>query len=291
MDQRVIFHVGPHKTGTTSIQQSLLESESVGYAKPEIYGPGHAHIAWRALGVNNFQPQINLLVDIANSLSAFDTVVFSSEEFSRVLESAATPVAIQQLCEKRNVELVVTLTPLADRLISEVQELIKHKYTLDLTNAVDMLGILKVRPGLNPNYLSRIVELAKWSRIHFVIVDKGNPDLLFDAFSRMVGVKLKRSQPIIQNPRLPYGQAALLSVLNTFFKKSDMMLLRKAAQIGFQRIGEVLPEIRSLPYPDLPFEIRSVLDMIWSEQLAYMSLLEAAGRAFMTLPSQDSLPS
>lgn len=287
MNRRVIFHIGPHKTGTTAIQQSLLESDSLGYPKPEIYGPGHAHIAWRALGVNNFQPETNLLVDVANSLSPFDPIVFSSEEFSRVLESDATPGAIQQLCEKRKVELVITLTPLADRLISEAQELIKHKHTLGLTDAIDMLKVLIARPGLNPDYLPRMVELAKWNGIHFIIADRGNPDLLFDAFSKLVGVTLKRSAPVFHNTRLPYGQVALLSVLNTFFKKSDMMLLRRAAQVGFQKMGEVLPDIRNIPYPDLSFEMRSVLDMIWSEQLAYMSSLQAAGRASVILPSQD----
>jgi hypothetical protein len=287
MNRRVIFHVGPHKTGTTAIQQALLEGESFGYPRAEIYGPGHAHIAWRALGINNFQPETSLLVDITNSLSAFDTVVFSSEEFSRVLEPEATPVAIQQLCEKRKVELVVTLTPLADRLISEAQELIKHREVLDFADAVDMLRILNARPGLKPDFLPRIVELGKWSNIHFILVDKHNPALLFDAFSKIIGASLKRSDSAFHNTRLPYGQVALLSTLNTLFKKSDMMQLRKAARVGFEKVSEVLPDLKNVPYPDLPSQIRSVLDSVWSAQLAYMSLLQATGRASLAIPSQD----
>src|SRR5262245_29525083 len=116
MVRRVIFHVGPHKTGTTSIQRALLAGGPYGYPVPEKYGPGHALTAWRAFGLTGFQPETNLLVDSTRSLDSSDTVVFSSEEFCRVLDADATSTALERLAEEFPVELVVTLTPLPDRL-------------------------------------------------------------------------------------------------------------------------------------------------------------------------------
>ncbi len=279
MKPRVILHVGPHKTGTTSIQFALISGGSFAYPTPEIYGPGHAHIAWRALGLNGFAPEADLLLDLVHSRISSETVVLSSEEFSRALEPESRPDSIVKLAEQFPVELVVTLTPLAGRLVSEAQTLIKHRASLDLTCITDLLGVLASRPGLRPNFLSRITEIAKWNAIHFVFVDKEHPTFLFEAFSKILGAKLEPGQRAVSNPRSSYVQVALLSLLNGLFPNSGMMALRKAAQRAANILAEELPEVRDLGYPSLPPEIATIVNSIWSEQRAYISALAGAGRA------------
>ena len=59
---KITLHVGPHKTGTTSLQSWLLENsmvhlEEYGVYYPPVqeFAPGHAVIAFRALGQHKYQ--------------------------------------------------------------------------------------------------------------------------------------------------------------------------------------------------------------------------------------------
>lgn len=279
MRPRVILHVGPHKTGTTSIQFALMAGDSFAYPPPGMFGPGHAHIAWRALGINGFPAEAGLLVDLVQAANSPGPVVFSSEEFSKAFVLGSTPESIERLTEEFPVELVITLTPLADRLMSEAQELIKHRACLDLASVADLLEVLNSQPGLSPNFLSRFVNMAKWSKIHFVVVNKQNPNFLIGAFSEIIGVRLKEDQDTRSNSRTPYAQVLIMSALNGLLPNSDMMLLRKAAQKAFQIAANELPQLREVKYPTPPPEIGGVLDRIWSEQRAYIAALVGAGRA------------
>ncbi|PWG74809.1 hypothetical protein DF186_15960, partial [Enterococcus hirae] len=53
----IVLHIGPHKTGTTTVQQFLHDNLADDqpqpdhwYPRPERNGPGHAHLAWQTLG-------------------------------------------------------------------------------------------------------------------------------------------------------------------------------------------------------------------------------------------------
>ena len=56
---KIYLHVGPHKTGTTSVQQWMLDNArkhmklyGLYYPEPPEEGPGHALLAWDSLGMH-----------------------------------------------------------------------------------------------------------------------------------------------------------------------------------------------------------------------------------------------
>ena len=95
---RVIFHVGPHKTGTTAIQLSLdryrseLSSKGVHIPKPLTGFPGQHEISWSMLGwnlrtVGAPQARYSVTRILAKEIrrahaQRCSTIVFSSEDFS-----------------------------------------------------------------------------------------------------------------------------------------------------------------------------------------------------------------
>lgn len=95
---RVIFHVGPHKTGTTAIQffldrhRSELASKGVHVPKPLTGFPGHHEISWSLLGwnlrtVGASRARFSVLGILAREIRRADgqgcsVTVFSSEDFS-----------------------------------------------------------------------------------------------------------------------------------------------------------------------------------------------------------------
>jgi hypothetical protein len=90
---QLILHVGPHKTGTTALQEffsasrGLLESHSLHYPNAgRIYG-GHHNLAWEILLDARFSAKeggwTNLLGELAG-LPDRRTVIISSEDFSLI---------------------------------------------------------------------------------------------------------------------------------------------------------------------------------------------------------------
>ena len=95
---RIIFHIGPHKTGTTAIQQFLqvnsefLRDSGVYIPRPLSHDVGHQEIAWSLLGwdlgfIGYEGSDFSLDLYLQNTLSeavAFrcDSIIFSSEDLS-----------------------------------------------------------------------------------------------------------------------------------------------------------------------------------------------------------------
>src|SRR5262245_45668517 len=90
---RVVLHIGPHKTGTTSIQAHLLSvfgadvPSRVWYPRAAKWGPGHAELAWQLTGLNSYHATDRDLSYILSHAHEFgvDTLILSSEEFSRAI--------------------------------------------------------------------------------------------------------------------------------------------------------------------------------------------------------------
>lgn len=95
---KFVFHVGPHKTGTTAIQVSLRENHET-LLESKVFIPetslgnhGHHEIPWallgwdlRLLGANLKEVDLELYLNKVISealLEGCDTIVFSSEDFS-----------------------------------------------------------------------------------------------------------------------------------------------------------------------------------------------------------------
>jgi len=96
--ERVIFHIGPHKTGSTYLQKKLLE-HSDALLEEGIYYPdnhwrslyGHHYLVDRGM-INEFRRSVE---DIVNAYGKAKTLVVSTENFDRLKEES-----IQKLQEQ-----------------------------------------------------------------------------------------------------------------------------------------------------------------------------------------------
>ncbi|GAB5376924.1 MAG: hypothetical protein AcusKO_33860 [Acuticoccus sp.] len=122
------FHIGPHKTGTTALQNYFLDRygshapTAVWYPAPQRLGPGHADIAERLLPQH--KRGANPLTDIVETASAAGTssLIISSENFS------AFPQCLDDYkaaLDGHPVTLVSTQNSLIHRAASRWQEWVK----------------------------------------------------------------------------------------------------------------------------------------------------------------------
>ena len=92
---KLVLHVGPHKTGTTSLQKALLSQygsatpQKIWYPRPDASGPGHALAVWKMLGRKGQvqAPAIRQLIERAED-SDCEVLVLSSESSRRDLSES-----------------------------------------------------------------------------------------------------------------------------------------------------------------------------------------------------------
>src|SRR4029077_13136211 len=87
---KLVLHVGPHKTGTTSLQKALLKQhgsevpQAIWYPLPADFGPGHALAVSKMLGRAGQprSPAFRQLVEQAEKTSACRCLILSSENLA-----------------------------------------------------------------------------------------------------------------------------------------------------------------------------------------------------------------
>ena len=132
--QRIIFHVGDRKTGTSSIQRALVQgawrcdSRALHYPT----GPARPHHKWLASGfVRDRQARIDrqfarLAELIAAAPERTDVVVVSSETFQDVAPERLYAAIRQHLPEyAQRVEVLAYARPHAQRLLSSYAQMVK----------------------------------------------------------------------------------------------------------------------------------------------------------------------
>jgi hypothetical protein len=112
--EKVFLHIGMHRTGTTSIQQLLLQaSHLIAYPKPESKGPGHAVLSDKVLADGGDPSGQFLLTDLVRqergSASVPRPFVFSSEGFSRVSRFPEKAGPLRKLAETYPTDLLITV--------------------------------------------------------------------------------------------------------------------------------------------------------------------------------------
>jgi len=130
---RIHLHVGPPKTGTSSLQRALLtrygapEPQPIWYPTPERTGDGHADLVHRAIGHLGVNPESTVFDDVAQR--ALDggcrDLILSSEGCTAVALSDRWPV-LSSLARYGEVLPIVTFVPIGKRINSYWQELSKH---------------------------------------------------------------------------------------------------------------------------------------------------------------------
>ena len=136
MAAKLIIHVGPHKTGTTAIQKTLLQNRCVlrnnGIYYPEIGFDYYGHHKL-ASSVENFNR--TAIDEFCKELNGIDgTIVVSSENFSR-----CTTEAVAFFASRLNIESISIIYYIRDaiqQMYSWWQESIKHGSDTDILEYV-----------------------------------------------------------------------------------------------------------------------------------------------------------
>ncbi len=281
---KLIWHIGPHKTGTTSLQTGLAARAAAGrasYHYPSVgeYGPGHAVLAWQFLGLNRRErtPDV-ILAEVRRAENlGYSKMVLSSEEFSRALLTPDSFAQFATVCDRVDSELVITLRPLPERIYPELQELIKNGQKLNLANAHEVLEAVMTRPGLRPDFLSAAISQTKASAFSIVLVDNELPQKIFNDMSSVVGDNLPIPRAATSNPSYPFIKVAWLDIINRYGGVAANES-RAIVDAGFQAATRKRLSLADVPYPPLPPAVQRYADGVWAFQLEYLRELQSIGR-------------
>lgn len=226
---RVVLHVGPHKTGTTSIQKYLLlthgtdaPTRPIWYPVPAFRGPGHSVMAVEAIEEDG--------AVLARTLDAarhhgVETLILSSEDFDR-----AYPERIDRLARHlsgSDVRLVVTLNSPIRRAPSSWQELVKHGHPRSFD---DSRRRILDSAGYRPDFVRRFAEVIDPESIHVVISGASDPpdSLIRNACLAMGLPEPELDREIRANRRLGLIEAELLRHFNEVIAREAGHLDRDA---------------------------------------------------------------
>lgn len=138
--RHLIFHVGTHKTGTTSIQTMMQDNraffEGQGILYPvsgQVRNGGQHNIAWELNGDEGFDPSLGTLADLERELadSGVPDALLSSEDFEFWYDDPAKLRQIADMASRlgMKVDVVLVLRPVRDYVESLFKELLKHGLT------------------------------------------------------------------------------------------------------------------------------------------------------------------
>ncbi len=207
--KQVFLHVGAPKTGTTFVQQVLLENRkrlarnSVLYPYENRGSSRRAMLGFRALdsGADTSREQRDAWKDVAEQCRAWQgSTAIISHELLAGASRASIEAGVASL-QPAEVHVVFSARDLARQLVSDWQEHIKHKHTVTLEKFVDDLiekGLDAPAPfgemfwGLHDaaHVLAKWAEFVPRENIHVLTVPQpGAPsDTLWRSFCRVTGL-------------------------------------------------------------------------------------------------------
>ncbi|WP_059007471.1 hypothetical protein [Streptomyces specialis] len=200
-----LLHIGPHKTGTTSLQGAFhrlraeLAAHDVVYAGKGRQAKEPAVALTRACRPAPGAPGASSPWDAlcAETAAAGDRRVVISSEFFSNADADAARTAVRDLGGSPAVHVVVTLRPLLRILPSHWQQYVKHGLCHSYEDWLD--GVLR-RPMEDcptPEFwhrhrhdalLERWADAAGLENVTVVVVDDAEPRRLFRAFENLLGL-------------------------------------------------------------------------------------------------------
>jgi hypothetical protein len=296
MKRSLLLHIGPHKTGTTYIQQAFSEAV-VSLRRHAIHYPldhepaGHGqHSITRQL--TESQHSVNL-ADYLKACPAEHDVLLSSENFSRLAAEAVAGLGSQ--LGEWNVVVVYTVRPVADALFSNWQQQCKVGRTE--TWSEFLLSHLSV--PADSSIINPMPTLAAFQRAF-----PGSIRLLDYAglvasqkniANAVIEAGLNRELPEFSagaaNPSLPIGLAEVLRALNVMHsrktgKPSKGFRVYRAARKLLRKPSDELKELNarvdSFSFPFEPSALCASLPLREKFELTY--------RECFTGPRSEGIP-
>ena len=241
MKKKVYLHVGFHKTGTTAIQEALfthsdqLRILGIDYATKkgkanhrEAWALSERYWGWKKRGgeqtsIVEWQKRVKNL-----KAQKIDSVV-SSEFFSEINDDQLNLMAND--LKDFDVEIIFTIRPLAKLLGSSYQQYLKYGIKASYEEWLEDIFHNSEKPKFTPTFWKRHRHeevMSRWAnafgnqKIHLVVVDESEPDLLYDSFNKILKLPagtLKEVKGLGSNRSLNYPEIALLLAINKAFPK------------------------------------------------------------------------
>jgi hypothetical protein len=241
MKKKVYLHVGFHKTGTTAIQESLFSHSDqlrilgINYATKkgkanhrEAWALSERYWGWKKRGgeqtsIVEWQKRVKDLKS-----QKIDSVV-SSEFFSEINDDQLNLMAND--LKDFDVEVIFTIRPLAKLLGSSYQQYLKYGIKASYEEWLEDIFHNSEKPKFTPTFWKRHRHeevISRWAnafgnqKIHLVVVDESEPDLLYDSFNKILKLPagtLKEVKGLGSNRSLNYPEISLLLAINKAFPK------------------------------------------------------------------------
>lgn len=289
-----LLHIGPHKTGTTSLQNSIRANREEILRQGVYYGAPEGHLASnrtaRSLLNMSFKGEVieasewRDQVDRIRSSSA-PRVFVSGEEFS-LCQTREIQRVLGEL-DRNKVHVAITVRPLAKILPSQWQLDLKGSFTSSSFD--EWLGWT-----LNPRGARRIAQLigvphpfwfrhqhdqlaVRWAnaigadRVSVIVVDDRDHRVLLEAFEHLLGLSPETLQPVDgkSNPSLSAQEIAIILRLQQILNERGLLFAQRVRSRQVQRrllsIRSRLPTDQKIvlpqwAVPDVTVRSRSVYD-------------------------------
>ncbi|MFF4268796.1 hypothetical protein [Streptomyces sp. NPDC001536] len=237
-----LLHIGPHKTGTTSIQGALfaardkLGDHGVHWPAGNTRHPMEAVLAACArpgmMGdAGPSEKQWLRLVDRVRA-AGDRTSVISSEFFADASDDAAVGRIVEQL-GREAVHILVTLRPLAKIMPSQWQQYVQNGLRMGYEEWLEHM--LRKAPYEKPNpsfwhrhrhdrLVERWARAAGPQRVTVVVVDDRDRGGLMRTFESLLGLpaELLQEVPATANRSLTLAETEMLRNLNKEFRGNDL---------------------------------------------------------------------
>jgi hypothetical protein len=261
----LILHIGPHKTGTTSLQQALLkaygatEPQAIWYPKPLRSGPGHAVMARDIIAGS--EALVRHTVDAATRVDC-ELLILSSESFVTCAYQDRIDNLVKQT-SGTNTHIVTTLSPIYQRALSLWQQgVFRGKMHSAIAESLDQV---LAQPGIGPDMIQRFMKNFPEARLSVVIANRAVPQDLYLRFGEATGLHISPpdNDDALMNVSLGLIEAECIRGYN--IGATSAGLTREASQAGraFLRRQIVSERWREL-VPRVPLR----LPRQWIEPLA-----------------------
>lgn len=257
-----MLHIGPHKTGTTSLQNSIRAKRDEILRQGVYYGAPEGRLASNRIARSLLRLPFknpNEVVDYREwedqvarvRASSAPRVIVSGEEFS-FCESREIQTVLNDLGRDR-VHVVITVRPLAKVLPSQWQLDLRGSFT---SSSFDEW----LSWTLQPRGARRIAQLigvphpfwfrhrhdqlaARWAsaigvnNVSVVVVDDGNHRVLLNAFEHLLGLSPGTLQPIEgkSNPSLSAQEIAIILRLQQLLQERGLIFTERVRSRQIQR--------------------------------------------------------
>ncbi|MFT4010304.1 MAG: hypothetical protein QM655_09725 [Nocardioidaceae bacterium] len=268
-----ILHIGPHKTGTTTVQRAFHANRARLFEAGVLYPGPTAHpmraamaaAGGRALATDPASNGPQLWADLVAEIRAHPdhTAVVSSEFLCET-----TPGRIETIVGEigaDRVQVVVTVRPLVRLLGSQWQQYMQNRPALSYDDTMGYEGWLDAvlnHPdrGVTPSFWRRHRHdhlVQRWARVvgpervTVIVIDESDRGMVLAAFARLLGVgkELLRAEQAAANRSLTYPELRVLCAFNELFMASGWGI---ADYTRFVRFGLVRNLLDRQPDPGEP---------------------------------------